>query len=95
MIDPPTLSLSRRAFFATVIGVAGTPTNAMAAGLHITGVLTANDTGDEGYFALCSTSGKCDVTDTLMIAAHPKSPLMPQLRAMNGKPVQVSIFESK
>ena len=67
----------------------------MAAGLHLTGTLTPNDTGDEGYYALCGPTGKCNLNDTVVVSLHPKSPLMPHLRAMQGQHVQLSIFPTK
>lgn len=86
--------LSRRQWFAALAVIAA-PTTVTAAGLHLTGTLTPNDTGDEGYWAICSASGKCDLDDTLVVSVHPKSPLSPHLRAMQGQPVQLSIFPTK
>lgn len=81
------------------LGLLGLPitlnhvTTEARAGVHVSGTLTASETeASEGYYNLCNAAGVCHATDALMIAAHPKSPLHDDLRAMVGRNVQVSIF---
>lgn len=86
--------MTRRHFLATVCGVTVTATPATAAGVHVTGTLTASDTErSEGYFQLCAASGACHPTHAVMIAAHPKSAIHPHLDNLVGREVTLSVFE--
>lgn len=96
MSDQPygCLQLTRREWFAalTVIAAPKTVTAQAARGFHLTGTLTATEEeAEQGYFAFCGETA-CSPTDALVISAHPKNPLLPHLRAMAGRNVQVSIF---
>lgn len=87
--------MTRRAFL-TLPAVLSTPTAVTArAGLHVTGQLV-EDTSDlqAGYFALCgATTGMCKAEDAIAISVHPKNAqYLDQLRAMVGRPTQISIF---
>lgn len=78
------MQLTRRAFM-TLPAVLMTATPATAAGVHLTGRLTATNTeAAEGYF---------QIGRELALVSHPKSPLYPSLSAMTGREVTLSIYE--
>lgn len=82
--------MNRRAFLLAPLLFA---TKAEAASVHLNGILTATDSGNlEGYYALCSESGKCDAIDTIGISTHPKGLFADDLRELAGRKVQVSVF---
>ena len=73
----------RAALVGPFVGVTATP--ATAAGVHLTGTLTATPMeASEGYF---------QVGRELALVSHPKSPLYPSLSAMTGREVALSIYE--
>jgi len=74
--------MTRRVFFVTLLTVT-TAKPAAAAGVHVTGPLTASDTERvEGYYQL----GR-----ELMIAVHPKSVLKRDLDSMLDQQVRFSL----
>lgn len=85
--------MNRRGFFATFIGVPITGMNAPMLGVHVQGTLTANDSENQGYYALCAENGTCHPTEAIGISVHPKNMVVgPDIAAMVGRRVQVSIF---
>lgn len=89
------VTLTRRGFLlAPIVGLIVPRSGEAATGFHIQGTLAANDTGDEGYYALCSDeTGACHPTDALGLIVHPKNELLAEkLRGMAGSRVQVSVF---
>ena len=78
--------MTRRTWLATVFGVTATAHTVSArTGVHVTGKLDATEQeAQEGYF---------NVGRELMIATHPKSPVIEELRALVGATVQVSVFQ--
>ena len=82
--------MNRRAFFATVVGVAVTGSDVGAqSGVHLEGTFGGPDV-EAGFFELTNADGKSE--GDLLIATKPDSPLYPQLKALNHLHVQVSIF---
>jgi len=74
--------MTRRAFLFTPAAFRQTR------GVHVTGTLTAS----EGYYALCSESGRCHPTDTIALVVHPSGFFAKDFAAMAGRLVQVSVF---
>lgn len=77
------MPLTRRVFFLACCGLAS-PRPVAAAGVHLTGKMTATDQeAQEGYFA---------VGRDVMITTRPNSPMHGELKKMVGVEVQVSVF---
>jgi len=85
------MNVTRRALLATLIGVTVTPKGVTAdGGVHVVGHLGGAD-AEGGYFELVNAE---DVGAKDLILATPiRSPLYPNLKALVGKKVQVSVFE--
>lgn len=77
--------VTRRGLFLAAVGLlAGRSVVVKAAGIHVTGTLSATDVeAREGYFAL----GR-----ELSIVTKPGSPIHDDLQAMVGHECQVSVF---
>ena len=77
--------MTRRAWFATAFCVAATAKAVTAAGVHITGTLSATfQEAQEGYFSI----GK-----DIAIVVKPESVPHQQMQAMVDKQVQLSVFD--